>query len=368
MRKSLLQLLRAPKTLEPLSLHPFDSRIGPNGDETVINGILLTDHSKQAYPIVDGVPVMLDSSFTSEFLDRHAKKIAHARIPLNLDQSLCRNSRWSFSAEWAKHFSGDLTKTWGWSVEQRVKQFLMEIGIEEAGWCEGKLILDAGCGNGQLSEGLSALGAIVVGLDYSSSVIHAERVRKSSGVDFVQGDLRIPPFDTSTFDLVISNGVLHHTPDTSQTFNAVAKLVKPGGRFYLWLYRKPEKFFRRYIFYTALDLARVFVSRTPGASQGVIVKTYALALMTLHKFLGRRQDLSWPERVVVAYDTLTPLWRHYHTPIEVGYWFFKNGYSAATLSHWDNPYGFGMVAAKIPQVDTPGVNFGRSTVTRRYWQ
>jgi hypothetical protein len=106
----------------------------------------------------------------------------------------------------------------------------------------------------------------------------------------------------------------------------------------------------------------------PTGLQKLVVKAYALALMALHKSLNKYQDLSWPERVVAAYDNLTPRWRHYHTPLEVSYWFFLNGYSAPTITHWDNPYGFGMTATKRPQEDTPGINFGKSTITQRYWQ
>jgi 2-polyprenyl-3-methyl-5-hydroxy-6-metoxy-1,4-benzoquinol methylase/uncharacterized protein YbaR (Trm112 family) len=366
-RRTLLRILRDPKNLEPLSLHPFETRSTADGEEIITSGILLSENSKQAYPIVDGIPVMLDSSFTEEFLHRHAQRIAQDEILSELVLSRQRDSDWSFSAEWDQHFGRKLIKTWGWTVEQRIEQFLLETNIE-VNWYQGKLILDAGCGNGQLSEGLTTLGATVIGLDYSTSVYHAEKCRKSSGVYFIQADLQNPPFDLTTFDLIISNGVLHHTRDTSKTFSEIAKLVKPDGYFYLWLYRKPENFPRRCLFYPALDLARLVVSRLPRRPQMAVVKSYAFALMTLHKLLRKRADLSWAERVVGAYDTLTPVWRHYHTPLEVSSWFFLNGYSAPTITHWDNPYGFGMVAAKKRQKDTPGVNFGKSLIKRRHYQ
>ena len=219
-----------------------------------------------------------------------------------------------------------------------------------------------------MSEGLSSLGATVIALDYSTSVHVAEGRRKSCNVHFIRGDLQAPPFDVSTFHIIISNGVLHHTPNTHRTFIEVAKLVKPGGRLYLWLYRKPETFFRRNCLYPALDLTRRVVSRIPRGPQALSVKAYAFALMMLHKILRKHRERSWPERVVVAYDTLTPVWRHYHTPLEVSCWFFMNGFSCPPITHWDNPYGFGMVATKQPQKETPGVNFGKKGSAKRYWQ
>jgi SAM-dependent methyltransferase len=190
-------------------------------------------------------------------------------------------------------------------------------------------------------------------------VFTAEGHRQSASVHFVRGDLQAPPFEAETFDLIISNGVLHHTPQTYGTFISVARLVKPGGRFYLWLYRRPETFVKRYALYPAIDLARMFVSRMPGSLQARCVKAGAGALFAWHSVRGQARGLSWQERLIGVYDTLTPRWRHYHAPIEVARWFFENGYSSPLLTHWDNPYGFGMLATKDPQDKTPGVHFGK---------
>jgi SAM-dependent methyltransferase/uncharacterized protein YbaR (Trm112 family) len=368
MRKSLLKLLRAPESGDSLLLYIFESRNSlQDGEGDVVDGILFSHGSKKAYPIIDGIPVMLEDSFTEEFLSKHSEKICQDETLSRVNLQRYKKPVWSFSNEWDYHFDADLGKTWGWTVEERIEQFLMEVDLDRSE-VKDKLILDAGCGNGQLSEGLSALGGTVVAFDYSTSVFTAERRRKSPTVHFVRGDLQAPPFNANTFDIIISNGVIHHTPDTYRTFTEVAKLAKPEGRFYLWLYRKPEKFFRRYGIYSTFELMRMAVSRLPDPCQGPIVRLYAFSLMMLHTLLGKRKDRSWHERVVAAYDSLTPRWRHYHTPIELSYWFFLNGYSRQTLSHWDNAYGFGMVAIKRAQSATPGMNFGKDSVVKRYWQ
>jgi SAM-dependent methyltransferase len=295
-------------------------------------------------------------------MNKSLKTIFKDRTLSGLRFSANKKSEWSFSREWDAHFNYKLGKTWGWTAKQRIEQFILEVDVN-ADWCRGKLFLDAGCGNGQFSECLTELGATVIGLDYSTSVFRAERNRRSPNVGFIQGDLQHPPFDRDTFDLIVANGVLHHTPSM---FIEVAKLAKPGGRFYLWLYRKPGTFFRRYFLHLPIDVARIVVSRLPRGPQTLVVKAYALILILLHKIVRKRLDRSWQEEVVGAYDTLTPRWRHYHTPIEVSCWFFLNGYSSPTITHWDNLYGFGMVAQKRPQQDTPGMNFGKRDVVTRY--
>jgi arsenite methyltransferase len=47
-----------------------------------------------------------------------------------------------------------------------------------------------------------------------------------------------PPFRTGIFDFIISEGVLHHTPDTRQAFQALVPLLAPGGEFAFYVYRK----------------------------------------------------------------------------------------------------------------------------------
>jgi SAM-dependent methyltransferase/uncharacterized protein YbaR (Trm112 family) len=363
MRRALLDVLRAPRTLAPLTLDVTASRPLPGGDEDVVRGILRTRNGTSIFPVVDGVPVMLSSPATERMVAVLQRRGAGA------DGDMPRHgAEWSFSHEWRHHTEHDVAEhPGGWSVEDRLKQFFIETGTDPE-WCRGKFILDAGCGTGQLVEAVAGLGATAVGLDYSTSVFDAERRRKSPDAHFVQADLRTPPFDRESFDVATSVGVLHHTPSTYESFVAVAKLVKPGGRFFVWLYRRPERFFRRHITWPALDMFRTVVSRLPDRPQATVVHAYTRGLRLAHRLRHLHQDVPWDAMVVRAYDSITPRWKHYHTPFEVSHWFFLNGFSSPAMTHWDNPYGFGMVAVKQPLADTPGHNFGKTDVIRRFWQ
>jgi SAM-dependent methyltransferase len=220
-------------------------------------------------------------------------------------------------------------------------------------WCRGKRFLDAGSGNGRLTESVAQFGGMVVGVDYSTSVYAAERRRARPGVHFVRGDLQTPPFAPGTFDLIFSNGVLHHTPSTRATFRAVAALASPAGRFYVWLYKSiPES--RR------ADVIRFVVSRLPPRLQHAFVVSWVSArtMLSVVKRGGYRlQPLA--ERRLHIYDLYTPRWRHYHTPIEVAEWYHDCGFGPPTLTHWNSPCGFGMVAQKGIFEDTPGPHFGQ---------
>jgi SAM-dependent methyltransferase len=50
------------------------------------------------------------------------------------------------------------------------------------------------------------------------------------------GDAADLPFPTASFDLVYSNGVLHHTPDTVRCLGEAYRVLRPGGQLILALY------------------------------------------------------------------------------------------------------------------------------------
>jgi SAM-dependent methyltransferase len=148
------------------------------------------------------------------------------------------------------------------------------------------------------------------------------------------------------------------TPDTYRSFAEICRLVRPGGRFYVWVYRRPETFLRRYIKHPLFDLARIGISRLPKRPQALAVKSWASLIYGLHKIAHGEARVPYNEYVVSAYDDMTPRWRRYHTAYELAAWFHKNGFASPILSHWDNPYGFGLVAIKDKQPATPGIHFG----------
>jgi SAM-dependent methyltransferase len=75
---------------------------------------------------------------------------------------------------------------------------------------------------------------------------------------FAQINLFKPPFPEASFDVVLSNGVLHHTSDCAGAFRSIAPLVKPGGfiivGLYNWLGRLPT-LWRRWLIETCGQFA-----------------------------------------------------------------------------------------------------------------
>ncbi len=102
-------------------------------------------------------------------------------------------------------------------------------------------ILEVGCGTGQLSNFLGLTWErTVFGTDIClNSLKLGQSFRVNNGIGrvaFLQMNLFRPVFKPAHFDLVICNGVLHHTSNPAKGFEAIAKLVTVGGFIVVGLY------------------------------------------------------------------------------------------------------------------------------------
>lgn len=108
---------------------------------------------------------------------------------------------------------------------------------------QGALVLEAGCGTGQLTNFLGLhWNRSVFGSDMClNSLRLAKGFRDSCHIKnagFLQMNLFRPAFRENVFDVVVSNGVLHHTGDPLGGFRSISRLVKPGGYIIIGLYNK----------------------------------------------------------------------------------------------------------------------------------
>ncbi len=91
----------------------------------------------------------------------------------------------------------------------------------------GETIVDLGCGDGALTEKISALGCNVYGCDSSLAQLQAARRRaiQTFVMDGQQLGLK------RRFDAVFSNAALHWMKQAEKVVEGVAQALKPGGRF-----------------------------------------------------------------------------------------------------------------------------------------
>jgi 2-polyprenyl-6-hydroxyphenyl methylase/3-demethylubiquinone-9 3-methyltransferase len=117
-------------------------------------------------------------------------------------------------------------------AETRVKLPWVQERVQRQFGLQGKL-LDVGCGGGFLSNGLSAAGLQVTGLDIAADSLEvAKRWDKSGKVEYITGDAYLLPFADSTFDAVTSMDFLEHVDNPARSIQECARVLKPGGLFF----------------------------------------------------------------------------------------------------------------------------------------
>ena len=95
-------------------------------------------------------------------------------------------------------------------------------------------VLEVGCGEGQVSRRVAALGASVVGVDPSSAQI-AEARRRGGGPRYARGRGEQLPFPADAFDGVVVALVLEHVEPFEPLLSEMARVLSPGGHLVLFL-------------------------------------------------------------------------------------------------------------------------------------
>lgn len=113
----------------------------------------------------------------------------------------------------------------------------MDLGVDG-----DSVVLDAGSGTGIVtlglqSSGLDAKRTVALDLSFNSLKVSQEQFDKdkevdSSKIDVVQGNILQLPFADSSFDLVLTCGVLEYVP-LEQGLRELARVMKPGTKLVL---------------------------------------------------------------------------------------------------------------------------------------
>lgn len=117
----------------------------------------------------------------------------------------------------------------------------------------GMRVLEVGSGAGAHSALFQHLGAEMYSLDLTPERVVSTAAKMTMleaehpGLA-LQGDAGALPFPDGFFDVVYSNGVLHHTPYIGRAVEEIYRVMKPGGRTAIMLYAK-NSFLYRFVLY-----------------------------------------------------------------------------------------------------------------------
>ena len=110
-------------------------------------------------------------------------------------------------------------------------------------------VLEVGCGTGQLSLFLSRYQRKIFSIDLAiKSLELGENFRKKNQIEnvfFLRMNVFNLLFINEFFDVIISNGVLHHTENPKLAFLELTKHLKKGGHIVIGLYHRYGRIYNK---------------------------------------------------------------------------------------------------------------------------
>ena len=103
-----------------------------------------------------------------------------------------------------------------------------KLAVREVVW-PGDRVLDACCGTGDLAVEAERRGGRVVGLDFSPKMLERAR-KKSSAVEWIQGDALALPFPDGDFDAATVGFGVRNLADLESGLKELARVLRPGGK------------------------------------------------------------------------------------------------------------------------------------------
>jgi ubiquinone/menaquinone biosynthesis C-methylase UbiE len=109
------------------------------------------------------------------------------------------------------------------------------------------LVLDVGTGPGDISILLAqrAPGLRIVAIDLGEYMLATARrkvalANLSDRIEIARADAKSTGFSTSSFDLVISNSLVHHIPDPIGYFAEMKRVARPGAALFIKDLHRPR--------------------------------------------------------------------------------------------------------------------------------
>jgi len=316
-RTTLLPLLACPDCGGELRFASLSEH--PRPEVWLESGTLACAGCRRQFPIESGIPRL---------------------YPKHSLASGVRRTQTSFAYEWLRYPG---------SMPEDKPIFLEETQIPASEF-EGKLTLDAGCGMGRYSRVSRSLGATVVSFDLSESITRLiPAASEDPGLHLVQGDLLHPPFKPGVFDVIYSQGVLHHTSSTEDAFLRVAPLAKKGALVSVWVYGTPgswrsfssnplrtgREWLKKvlplvwlvvWIRQILSDSVRVVTTRLPvPLLYALCYPLTALGAIPLLKYLTFSVHPHFQVRLIENFDWLAPPYQFKHTKEELREWYRHAG-------------------------------------------
>jgi SAM-dependent methyltransferase len=351
MRETMLPYLRCPQTGAMLRL-----QVQTQNGADIQDGLLInTENDTIQYRIVGGVPRFVDIDILPEEQRDTVETFAYkwSQIP-----------QYAFDADSKTYREAWYYERFGFkNGEASVRDFLGD----------ARYILEAGTGTGVDTDMLARNSqATIFGIDISSAInIAYQRFQDNDQIHLSQADIGALPFAPEFFDVISCDQVLHHTPNPPEFFKRLVKLLKPGGKMLLYVYKVKgalrefsDDYLRGIYTQSSVDDAVDFSARLTRLGRnlsalhakieveddlpelGIKKGTYDVQRLIYDHILKCywNDSFDFDTNVMVNFDWYRPLHAYRYTPDDVRGWCADNG---LTLQHMDiSPSGISTIMQK----------------------
>ena len=325
MKKSLLKFITC-----PICNSSFELADSVQKDMEIISASLVCQ-SGHAFPVSGGVPRLLVQDKLEE---------AQRQVQDSYSEQWRRTSDFGYEPKTKEFRLNQFMQKFGWENLREVAEFLSA----------KRFILDAGTGLGwHVKLYAEQTKGEVFGVDISQSIdVAYQHIGHLPNVHLIQSDLTNLPFKEDFFEFIVSDGVLHHTPDTEASFKYLVPLIKTDGEIAIYIYKKKgpvREFCDDYIrtFTTGLSSEQCWKFSEAITRFGKSLSDMNAEILVPEdiEYLGIEagkhnlqrfvywnifkcfwnDDFDFDTNVMVNFDWYHPQYAHRHTPTEMKQWF-----------------------------------------------
>ena len=215
-----------PRLLDYIVCPLCGSKLHIRGEESqkdtneILSGELFCPN-KHEFSITNGIPRLIDQGLIDE---------KQAQTQDSFGYKWKKFEEVSFDPAYLESMFKWHMKRYGWKNEDKLKKTLSK----------KSRILDAGAGLCRTAAYYSKFtNSEVFGVDIGSSLdVGYGHYAKLPNLHIIQSDLRKLPFNERSFDLILADGVLHHTTSTKESFKYLVNFLRDDGELLAYIYQR----------------------------------------------------------------------------------------------------------------------------------
>ena len=318
-----------------------DSYLNEDNERVVKDGVLLCQQCKIWYPIYSYVPVMLvfETHLHKRFAQDYAgqfERLLEYSMPNGLPEPGEKSIQETFTDEWRYVQDNDLSFLY--SIDD-LRSLHKDVLLKWIQYSTGEIkkVLDIGCGIGRESISLQDVisSSEIFAIDLNFAVLKGGEIYKSRpNLHLIISSLFHIPFKPYSFDLVYSQGVIHHTFSTEKAFKSIASYVRNGGYLTIWVYGLGDHLARTEdlgvlvrVVYMAECLLRPLISRSPKIIRDIFFGVLSVICHPIIKSMVNHKEKWKVENTIHSMrDWLSHKYVHRHSYNEVFEWFENLGF------------------------------------------